>query len=116
MAAVSAERRRLQNDVRAVAARLRLLEQRLNALEQDAPRPRVSVAVVDEKECAGCGLCEENCPGRAITVHKTAQVDPARCLGCGICVSGCPRGAVSLRPREKPAGTRPRKTGRSSDE
>ncbi len=60
------------------------------------------VAVVDDDECSGCGLCEMNCPFKAIRVQDTergriAEVIEASCKGCGMCGAGCPQRAISMR-------------------
>lgn len=60
------------------------------------------VARVDEAECIGCGICEEErCMVEAIAVvDEIARVDPQRCIGCGLCVTACPQEALSLQERE----------------
>ena len=60
------------------------------------------IAVVDEDECSGCGLCELTCPFKAIMVEETekgrkAKVIVASCKGCGICGAGCPEKAITMR-------------------
>jgi len=51
--------------------------------------------------CAGCELCYQLCPDRAVVRGAPGAygVDPSRCKGCGVCVEECPRGAISLRER-----------------
>ncbi len=60
------------------------------------------IAVVDEDECSGCGLCELTCPFKAIRVEETekgrkANVIAASCKGCGACGAGCPEKAITMR-------------------
>jgi NAD-dependent dihydropyrimidine dehydrogenase PreA subunit len=58
------------------------------------------IAVVDEKECTGCAVCEDTCEFSAIKVQgKTAVVDLSRCTGCGACMEQCPRNAITLKKR-----------------
>jgi Na+-translocating ferredoxin:NAD+ oxidoreductase RNF subunit RnfB len=54
------------------------------------------IAKVDGKECTGCGVCVDECPGGAIRVDDIALVDAALCTGCGACVDACPSGALSM--------------------
>jgi heterodisulfide reductase subunit A len=54
------------------------------------------VANVNERLCAGCGLCVEACPYGARSIDDDAhlaRVNPALCQGCGACVTACPNGA-----------------------
>ncbi len=59
------------------------------------------VAVVDEKLCSGCGLCDAECHFQAISSHQHhgehhAHVDPHKCFGCGLCRRVCETGAISM--------------------
>ena len=57
-------------------------------------------AKVNEKLCAGCGICERQCPFKAITIvdigegRRRANVNDAMCKGCGTCGAYCPGGAI----------------------
>jgi formate hydrogenlyase subunit 6/NADH:ubiquinone oxidoreductase subunit I len=55
-------------------------------------------AQVDEDQCIGCGVCEEErCPVGAIAVlEAVAEVDSNRCIGCGLCVTGCEEEAITM--------------------
>jgi len=59
------------------------------------------IAVVDEEGCTGCGLCDMNCPYKAIRVQDTekgriAKVVDVSCKGCGMCGAGCPHNAITM--------------------
>ena len=57
-------------------------------------------AVIDPKECQGCGVCRERCQVRAIVeADGVSAVQNERCIGCGLCVSGCVHGAARLLPK-----------------
>ncbi|MFO8034677.1 MAG: ATP-binding protein [Candidatus Bipolaricaulota bacterium] len=68
---------------------------------QDTERYEGSeLAVIDQSECTGCGMCREACRFRAILhVNGSFGVDPLSCEGCGVCAYVCPAGAVTLNPR-----------------
>jgi len=58
-------------------------------------------AVVNERECSGCGLCELLCPFRAIELQPkgdrlVSHVNEAVCKGCGTCGAACPAGAITM--------------------
>ena len=52
------------------------------------------VAVIDDKECNQCGLCQDVCHFDAITDFK---VDPISCEGCGFCTHICPVEAITMK-------------------
>ena len=59
------------------------------------------VSEVDPDKCIGCGICEYNCPFKAIAVVATdkgnkAQTIVASCKGCGVCASHCPKQAITM--------------------
>ncbi len=49
-------------------------------------------ALTIHANCIGCGLCEKECPRRAITLNSGRRpiVNEALCIGCGACQSVCP--------------------------
>lgn len=55
-------------------------------------------AVVNKKQCVGCGSCMKVCPKKAIQVPKgiSAEIDLAKCVGCGICIKTCPASVIQI--------------------
>jgi len=59
-------------------------------------------AKVSEELCAGCGICEVQCPYKAISMvaleggKRRASVNDAMCKGCGTCGATCPGGAIKM--------------------
>lgn len=56
---------------------------------------------LDVSKCIACGLCERNCPNRAIKMSTqkdennkkqlaSYELKYSYCLVCGLCVEGCP--------------------------
>ena len=63
-----------------------------------------NLAVVNERRCAGCGLCVTACPydARAIDeVSGKAKVLVELCKGCGTCVVTCPNAASQQESYER---------------
>jgi heterodisulfide reductase subunit A len=60
------------------------------------------IAVVDQKKCVGCGLCEEGCEFKAAKLIRldddslASSVDPLLCQGCGACSAGCCNKAITI--------------------
>ena len=54
-------------------------------------------AVVNERVCTGCGICDEICRFSAIQNHT---VDEINCEGCGACALACPGKAIRLIPKK----------------
>ena len=50
-------------------------------------------AIIDEKLCTRCGLCQEVCRFEAINDLK---IDPTACEGCGFCARVCPENAIKM--------------------
>ncbi|MFB0564358.1 MAG: FAD-dependent oxidoreductase [Candidatus Aminicenantaceae bacterium] len=57
-------------------------------------------AYIDPELCAGCRLCNDLCPYRAISFIKEeniSRVNEALCKGCGTCVASCPSSAATAK-------------------
>ena len=68
-------------------------------LTKDFIEAEGKTAYVNKSRCAACGLCEVNCPFRAIAVDLNegcAVVNTVLCKGCGVCTASCRMNAVDL--------------------
>ena len=57
-----------------------------------------ATAIIDEEHCAGCKICIDLCPYKAISFDeekKVSHINEAVCKGCGVCVAACPSGAIT---------------------
>ncbi len=72
-----------------------------NSMEQPTERDYIGMpkAVIDDRSCVGCGLCEDACRFDAISSVATHyQVNPYACEGCSVCQFVCPASAVIMKP------------------
>lgn len=54
-------------------------------------------AIIDDKKCTGCLICNSLCPYKAILFdeqNKVSRINEALCQGCGTCVAACPSAAI----------------------
>ena len=60
-------------------------------------------AHVTSDKCNGCAICaDERCPMKAIEIkNDIAVINVKECIGCGLCVTGCPTGAIELTERKQ---------------
>jgi len=55
-------------------------------------------AIIDQKLCFNCGLCEKYCRFDAISrVDDRIQISDIYCDGCGLCARVCPAEAISMK-------------------
>lgn len=92
------------DELRLLRARIRMVSQRLDSVKRilkdkgsEITQEPKTVAVVDEEECTGCGLCYEICPVGAVSMNVTAGIDDSKCTACLACVKQCPQGAIAIR-------------------
>jgi hydrogenase-4 component H len=67
----------------------------------DAPEGYRGRHILDPEKCISCGLCERDCPAKAIKlVEVSGKRMPHfyldRCIFCYLCAEGCPREAIKL--------------------
>ncbi len=57
------------------------------------------VARVNQRWCAGCGVCENVCQYEAVHLNPAtgkSEVTAVLCQGCGACAAACPASAIEL--------------------
>ena len=65
-------------------------------------------ATIDRSGCISCGLCERNCPPRAIKVDRAAgtwAINRFDCIQCGNCTNVCPKKCLEIVPGYTEPGT-----------
>ncbi len=55
---------------------------------------------VDREKCTGCGVCERQCPERAIALTDGRAAIGANCQSCQRCIAYCPVAAIAV-PKKK---------------
>jgi heterodisulfide reductase subunit A-like polyferredoxin len=74
-------------------------------LAKEAIEAGGKVAFVNERNCSGCGTCEEVCAYSAVEVKikkvmgqekRVAEVNATLCKGCGACTAGCRSSAIDI--------------------
>ena len=55
-----------------------------------------SLAFTSDKNCNGCGICENICPVNNIEVVSSKPIWSDHCAGCFACFHWCPKEAISL--------------------
>jgi len=60
----------------------------------------------DEALCKGCGLCEDACPKKIITLagdrlnakgyHPATVTDMTKCIACAFCATMCPDCVITV--------------------
>jgi len=77
-------------------------------LSKEEMETEAAIAIVDERQCIGCGTCAKVCPFNApqlievevkaeelVYLAKKSRINPAMCKGCGSCAASCPNGAIT---------------------
>ncbi len=53
--------------------------------------------VIDRQICISCGICQKDCPQRAISsASRGMTIDYRRCIRCFCCQEFCPHGAITV--------------------
>ena len=66
-------------------------------LSKDQIRSSGLTVQINERICAGCGVCVEVCPYEARVISEDsgkAEIIEVPCQGCGACATACPNGAT----------------------
>ncbi len=52
--------------------------------------------IIDHHACIQCGICQNDCPQRAIAGGRKLRIDYRRCIRCFCCQEFCPQGAITV--------------------
>ena len=65
---------------------------------EQLPTPNALIAVIDEAQCIGCGLCVPPCPVDAIlgAPKFMHSILTDHCTGCELCIDPCPVDCIQL--------------------
>ena len=74
--------------------RIGLLSAASRTRARTAAREDMGDKSVDAELCTECGLCEQRCPYRAITLSPKPVFDMGACYGCWRCYNQCPQHAI----------------------
>ena len=66
----------------------------LPTLPRTQARKDMGEKYIDESLCMECGLCEKNCPYRAITLSPKPAFNMDECYGCWACYNHCPHESI----------------------
>ena len=66
----------------------------LPMLPRTQARKDMGEKYVDESFCTECGLCEKNCPYKAIRLDPKPVFNMDECYGCWACYNHCPQKAI----------------------
>jgi ferredoxin len=51
---------------------------------------------IDQEQCAGCGVCVDTCPQKAIEQDGDKyKINASKCTDCGDCADACPVSCIS---------------------
>lgn len=85
---------------------------KMNCPKEAVSRSENGQAIIDQKKCVSCGICqklcpyhaiiympvpcEESCPVGAISKNEKGKetIDESKCILCGKCVNACPFGSI----------------------
>lgn len=56
----------------------------------------MTVVVIDQSRCVGCGLCARDCRAKALDIVNKKARHNNDCMLCGHCAAICPENAVSI--------------------
>ncbi len=59
--------------------------------------------VIDLQLCKGCGICQKECPNKAVFIENKKAVVRENCSSCGICTRVCPVQAATRSARKQGA-------------
>ena len=91
----SQEAEQLKERARRIQEELHNILGKIDELESKEHTSKAKV-IVNKDLCTGCGICENACTKKAITVREYAEIDQKLCTLCGRCTNECPANALQI--------------------
>lgn len=65
---------------------------------EEKQHTRIAMAVINQDKCTGCGICNIECPAKAIYRDENGKsiINASKCIGCGACKKSCNFSAIEI--------------------
>ncbi len=65
---------------------------------EEKQHTRIAMAVINPDKCSSCGICNLECPAKAIYKDETGKsvINASKCIGCSACKKSCNFSAIEI--------------------
>ena len=65
---------------------------------EEKQHTRIAMAVINQDKCTGCGICNIECPAKAIYRDENGKsiINASKCIGCGACKKSCNFSSIEI--------------------